>query len=113
MFHGDDEIPISSKSTRLFLVAFGHSLNYAISFLMMQAGGFLLASKMPAATAATLVDAMEDPAKEHMASLRAISQTQTIFTMDNLLGAFSGKLGGEFLANPASFVLPSTRLSQS
>ena len=70
-----------------FLVALGHSLNYAISFLLMQAGGFLLSSKMPAATAATLVDAMEDPAKDHMASLRAISQTQVIVTIGNLLGA--------------------------
>lgn len=70
-----------------FLVAIGHSLNYAISFLLMQAGGFLLASKMPAATAATLVDAMEDPAKDHMKSLQAISQTQVIVTIGNLLGA--------------------------
>jgi site-specific recombinase len=78
---------ISAKIHAPFLVALGHSLNYAISFLLMQAGGFLLASKMPAATAATLVDAMEDPAKDHMASLRAISQTQTIVTIGNLLGA--------------------------
>ncbi len=70
-----------------FLVALGHSLNYAASFLLMQWGGFLLASKMPAATAATLVDAMEDPAKDHMASLQAISQTQVIVTIGNLLGA--------------------------
>jgi site-specific recombinase len=53
----------------------------------MQAGGFLLASKMPAATAATLVDAMEDPEKDHMASLQAISQTQTLVTIGNLIGA--------------------------
>lgn len=70
-----------------FLVALGHSFNYAVSFLMMQWGGFLLASKMPAATAATLVDAMEDPAKDRMASLQAISQTQVIVTTGNLLGA--------------------------
>jgi site-specific recombinase len=69
------------------LVAIGHSLNYTISFLLMQAGGFLLASKMPAATAATLVDAMEDPEKDHMASLQAISQTQTLVTIGNLFGA--------------------------
>jgi site-specific recombinase len=48
------------------LLAIAHSLNYVVSFLLMQAGGFLLASKMPAVTAATLVDAMEDPAKDHM-----------------------------------------------
>lgn len=76
-----------------FLVALGHSLNYAASFLLMQWGGFLLASKMPAATAASLVDAMEDPAKDHMASLRAISQTQTIVTIGNLLGAIPVSMG--------------------
>jgi site-specific recombinase len=47
---------------------------------------------MPAATAATLVDAMEDPAKDHMASLRAISQTQVIVTIGNLLGAIPGSM---------------------
>jgi site-specific recombinase len=84
---------ISAKIHAPFLVALGHSLNYAVSFLLMQAGGFLLASKMPAATAATLVDAMEDPAKDHMASLRAISQTQTIVTIGNLLGAIPVSMG--------------------
>jgi len=83
---------ISAKIQAPFLVALGHSLNYAVSFLLMQAGGFLLASKMPAATAATLVDAMEDPAKDHMASLRAISQTQTIVTIANLLGAIPASM---------------------
>jgi len=78
---------ISSTISAPFLVALGHSLNYAASFLLMQAGGFLLASKMPAATAATLVDAMDDPGQDHMASVRAISQTQTIVTIGNLLGA--------------------------
>lgn len=83
---------ISAKIQAPFLVALGHSVNYAVSFLLMQAGGFLLASKMPAATAATLVDAMEDPAKDHMASLRAISQTQTIVTLGNLLGAIPASM---------------------
>jgi site-specific recombinase len=78
---------ISATIHAPFLVAIGHSLNYVVSFLLMQAGGFLLASKMPAATAATLVDAMEDPAKDHMASLQAISQTQTLVTIGNLIGA--------------------------
>jgi site-specific recombinase len=78
---------ISASIHAPFLVAIGHSLNYVISFLLMQAGGFLLASKMPAATAATLVDAMEDPEKDHMASLQAISQTQTLVTIGNLIGA--------------------------
>jgi len=74
------------------LLALGYSVNYAASFLLMQWGGFFLASKMPAATAATLVDAMEDPAKDHMASLRAISQAQTVVTLGNLLGAIPGSI---------------------
>jgi site-specific recombinase len=78
---------ISATIHAPFLVAIGHSLNYVVSFLLMQAGGFLLASKMPSATAATLVDAMEDPDKDHMASLQAISQTQTLVTIGNLIGA--------------------------
>ncbi len=78
---------ISSVIHAPLLVAIGHSLNYAISFLLMQAGGFLLASKMPAATASTLVDAMEDPEKDHLASLQGISQTQTLVTVANIFGA--------------------------
>ena len=69
------------------ILAFALSMNYVVSFLLMQAGGFLLASKMPAATAAALVDAMEDPEKDHMASLQAISHTQFIVTISNLVGA--------------------------
>ncbi len=69
------------------LLALAYSLNYVISFLGMQAGGFLLASKMPAATAAALVDAMEDPGTDHMNSLKAISRTQVIVTLGNLAGA--------------------------
>jgi site-specific recombinase len=83
---------ISARIQAPLLVALGHSLNYAVSFLLMQAGGFLLASKMPGATAAALVDAMEDPAKDHMARLKAISQTQTIVTIGNLLGAIPGSI---------------------
>jgi site-specific recombinase len=78
---------ISSAIHAPMLLAFALSMNYVISFLLMQAGGFLLASKMPGATAATLVDAMEDPAKDHMASLKAISKTQFIVTISNLAGA--------------------------
>ena len=78
---------LSSLIHAPLLLAFAHSMNYVISFLAMQAGGFLLASKMPAATAAALVDAMEDPEKDHMASLQAISHTQFIVTIANLVGA--------------------------
>jgi site-specific recombinase len=78
---------LSSAIHAPMLLAFAHSINYVVSFLLMQAGGFLLASKMPAATAATLVDAMEDPEKDHMASLQAISDTQFIVTISNLAGA--------------------------
>ena len=81
------------------LLAIAHSLNYVFSFLLMQAGGFLLASKMPAVTAATLVDAMEDPAKDHMASLQAISKTQFIVTISNLIGAVPASIAIDRLFN--------------
>ena len=94
------------------LLAVAHSLNYVVSFLLMQAGGFLLASKMPAVTAATLVDAMEDPAKDHMASLQAISKTQFIVTISNLIGTvptsiaigriFNAARGHPFLSQPVA-----------
>jgi site-specific recombinase len=84
------------------LLAIAHSLNYAISFLLMQAGGFLLASKMPAVTAATLVDAMEDPAKDHMASLQAISKTQFIVTISNLIGAVPASFAIDRIINAVS-----------
>ncbi len=78
---------ISSVFHAPMLVALLHSLNYSISFLMMQAGGFLLASKMPAVTATTLVDAMDDLGQNHMEQLRGITRTQTIVTLGNLTGA--------------------------
>ncbi len=81
------------------LLAIAHSLNYVFSFLLMQAGGFLLASKMPAVTAATLVDAMEDPAKDHMASLQAITKTQFIVTISNLIGAVPASIAIDRLFN--------------
>jgi site-specific recombinase len=81
------------------LLAAAHSLNYVVSFLLMQAGGFLLASKMPAVTAATLVDAMEDPAKDHMASLQAISKTQFIVTISNLIGTIPASIAIDRLYN--------------
>jgi len=90
---------ISATIHAPLLVAIGHSLNYVVSFLLMQAGGFLLASKMPAATAATLVDAMEDSEKDHMASLQAISQTQTLVTIGNLIGAIVASLAVDRIWN--------------
>jgi len=83
---------LSSLIHAPMLLAIAHSANYALSFLVMQAGGFLLASKMPAVTAATLVDAMEDPDKDHMESLRAISKTQFVVTVSNLIGAIPASI---------------------
>ena len=81
------------------LLAMAHSLNYVVSFLLMQAGGSLLASKMPAVTAATLVDAMEDPARDHMASLQAICKTQFIVTISNLIGAIPASIAIDRIIN--------------
>jgi len=90
---------LSSVIQAPLLLAAAHSLNYVVSFLLMQAGGFLLASKMPAVTAATLVDAMEDPEKDHMESLRAISKTQFIVTVSNLVGAIPASIAMDRVFN--------------
>lgn len=43
-----------------FLAGFGYGLNYAVSFLLMQTFGLMLATKQPAMTAATLATIMRE-----------------------------------------------------
>ena len=66
-----------------------HSLNYAISFVLMQQLGWPLASKMPAMTASALADSMEQETgmKEEVELIAAISRSQFIVTFGNILGA--------------------------
>jgi site-specific recombinase len=66
-----------------------HSLNYTLSFVLMQFLGWRLASKMPAMTAAALCGAMEkeDGMQSEVQLVAAITRTQSIVTIGNLLGA--------------------------
>jgi site-specific recombinase len=66
-----------------------HSLNYAVSFVLMQLLGWRLASKMPSMTAAALCDALDkdDGMQTEVELVAAITRTQAIVTMGNLLGA--------------------------
>ncbi|MGA2115127.1 MAG: hypothetical protein ABSH56_10315 [Bryobacteraceae bacterium] len=66
-----------------------HSLNYTLSFVLMQFLGWSLASKMPSMTAAALGDALEkeDGMQSEVRLVAAITRTQTIVTIGNLLGA--------------------------
>jgi site-specific recombinase len=66
-----------------------HSLNYAASFVTMQFLGWSLASKMPSMTAAALCDALdkEDGMHAEVELVAAITRTQTVVTIGNLLGA--------------------------
>jgi len=66
-----------------------HSLNYTLSFVLMQFLGWRLASKMPAMTAAALCDALEkeDGMQSEVRLVAAITRTQSIVTIGNLLGA--------------------------
>jgi site-specific recombinase len=66
-----------------------HSLNYTLSFVLMQFLGWSLASKMPSMTAAALGDALEkeDGMQSEVSLVAAITRTQTIVTIANLLGA--------------------------
>lgn len=66
-----------------------HSLNYTVSFVLMQFLGWRLASKMPSMTAAALCDALEkeDGMRSEVRLVAAIARTQFIVTVANLLGA--------------------------
>src|ERR1035437_9038229 len=71
-----------------------HSLNYTASFVLMQFLGWMLASKMPSMTAAALCSALEkDDGMRYAGSLvTAITRTQTIVTVGNLLGAIPASI---------------------
>jgi site-specific recombinase len=66
-----------------------HSLNYTASFVLMQVLGWMLASKVPSITAAALADGLEkdDGMRAEVSLVTAITRTQTIVTIGNLLGA--------------------------
>jgi site-specific recombinase len=70
-------------------IGIAHSLNYTVSFVLMQFLGWRLASKMPSMTAAALCDALdkEDGMQSEVELVAAIARTQTIVTAGNLLGA--------------------------
>jgi site-specific recombinase len=70
------------------------SLNYAASFLVMQSLGWMLASKMPAMTASALANAMSQHDRMHkeVNLIAAITRTQLIVTVGNLLGAIPSAL---------------------
>ena len=70
-------------------IGVAHSLNYTVSFVCMQFLGWKLASKMPAMTAAALCDALgnEDGMRSEVRLVAAITRTQTVVTVGNLMGA--------------------------
>jgi len=65
------------------------SLNYTASFVLMQLLGWSLASKMPSMTAAALCSSLEkdDGMHSEISLVAAITRTQAIVTVGNLLGA--------------------------
>ncbi len=70
-------------------IGIAHSLNYTLSFVLMQLLGWSLASKMPSMTAAALCDALEkeDGMQSEVKLVAAITRTQTVVTLGNLVGA--------------------------
>ena len=91
-----------------------HSVNYTTSFVLMQFLGWMLASKMPSMTAAALCAALEkdDGMRAEVDVVTAITRTQTIVTVGNLLGAIPAsilidvfmqwKIGNPFLTREAA-----------
>ncbi|HEY3740374.1 MAG TPA: hypothetical protein VGL53_11040 [Bryobacteraceae bacterium] len=81
---------LSGISAAPLLIGVAVSANYAISFILMQLLGLLLASKMPSATGATLAsnDSEDDDAAQSEARIRLISSitsTQFIVTLGNIV----------------------------
>ena len=74
------------------LAGLGFSLNYAFSFLLMQFCGLPLASKIPALTAAALVEEMEKGRSGPIVKIAAIVRTQVAVTLGNLVGAIPASI---------------------
>lgn len=72
----------------------GLALNYAASFILMQLFGLTLASKQPSMTAAALAAGLEreDGMDEEVELVAAITRSQTIATLGNVLAAVPGSL---------------------
>ncbi len=73
-----------------FLAGFGYGLNYAVSFLLMQTFGLMLATKQPAMTAATLATIMrEQPGQSRLDDIvefiTKISHSQIAAAMSNVI----------------------------
>jgi len=95
-------------------VGVAHSLNYTVSFVIMQLCGWMLASKMPSMTASALCAALEkdDGMRAEIGIVTAITRTQAIVTAGNLAGAMPAaflidallqwKLGHSFLTAEAA-----------
>ena len=88
----------SSMAWAPLWIGIAHSLNYTISFVLMQQSR-PLASKMPAMTASALADAMEQETgmREEVQLIAAISRSQFIVTFGNIFGAVPMALLIDFL----------------
>jgi site-specific recombinase len=85
---------LGSASLAPLWIGVAQSLNYAGSFLLMQALGWMLASKMPSMTAAALAHALseQDGMHSEVNLIAAITRTQFIVTAGNLFGAVPSAL---------------------
>lgn len=95
-------------------IGVAHSVNYAVSFVLMQILGWMLASKMPSMTAAALGAGLErdDGMRQEVGLVTAITRTQAVVTVGNLLGAIplallidafiQWKYGSPFLSREAA-----------
>ncbi|KAF0250282.1 MAG: adventurous gliding motility protein AgmG [bacterium] len=90
---------ISLPTLPLFFEGLLSSVNYAVSFLLIQGFGFTLATKQPAATAATLVGAMNQLHEEHKLS-KLVEQIAR--TTRSQLAAVIGNI---CMAIPASLIM--------
>lgn len=79
---------IGSTTLAPAIAGLAYSLNYSFFFILMQFLHFPLASKMPAMTASALADALgkHDGEEEEIRIIAALTRTQFVVTIGNLIG---------------------------
>lgn len=96
------KVTISSWNTSDFAYGFLNGLNYAVSFLLLQRLGLVLATKQPAMTAAALANIMrerrgEERAQEFATYAARISRSQLAAALGNVLVVSVGAAALVFL----------------
>ncbi len=78
---------------------FSESMNYSLSFLIIQLLGFTLATKQPSTTAPFLLNVLKQSFKDGNRALRALMRTQILAVLGNIAAVAPICFGVSWLAN--------------